>query len=60
MILKILLIIMIIIAFLMYLLILGANKCKTEIERQQEDDEEIKALKETNKIIEKNNKYEER
>lgn len=44
----------------MYLLILGANKCKTEIERQQEDDEEIKALKETNKIIEKNNKYEER
>lgn len=56
MILKILLIIMIIIAFLMYLLILGANKCKTEIERQQDENEEIKALKETNKIIEKNNK----
>lgn len=45
MILKILLVGMIIIAFLMYLVILGANKCKTDEERKQEDEEQAKALK---------------
>ena len=46
MILKILLIIMLVIAFFMYLVILGANKCKT-------DEEQAKALKQANKIVKK-------
>ena len=51
MILKILLIIMMIIAFFMYLVILGANKCKTDRERQQDEEEEIKALKKAHKDV---------
>ncbi len=53
MILKILLIIMLAIAFFMYLVILGANKCKTDEERKQEDEEQAKALKQANKIVKK-------
>ena len=56
MILKILLAVMIIIAFFMYLVILGANKCKTDRERMQDDEEEIKALKKADKIIKENKK----
>lgn len=54
MILKILFIIMIIIAFFMYLVILGANKCKSDLEREQDNEEEIKALEKANKIIKEN------
>jgi len=56
MILKILLIIMMIIAFFMYLVILGANKCKTAREIQEDEEEQIKALKKANEIIEENKK----
>ena len=54
MVIKFLLIEMIIIAFLMYLVILGASKMKSEEERKQEDEEQIKALKEAKQIINKN------
>lgn len=47
---------MMIIAFFMYLVILGANKCKTDRERQQDEEEEIKALKKANEIIKVNKK----
>ena len=47
---------MMIIAFFMYLVILGANKCKTDRDRQQDEEEEIKALEKANKIIEENKK----
>jgi len=56
MILKILLAVMIFIAFFMYLVILGANKCKSDREREEDIEEELKALKKANKIIEKNKK----
>ena len=45
---------MIIIAFFMYLVILGANKCKSDLEREQDNEEEIKALEKANKIIKEN------
>ncbi len=51
MVLKILLIEMIIIAFLMYLVILGASKSKSEEERKMEDEEQAKALREAKEII---------
>ena len=51
--LKILLTIMLAIAFFMYLVILGANKCKTDEERKQEDEEQAKALEQANKIVKK-------
>lgn len=54
MVIKFLLIEMIIIAFLMYLVILGASKMKSEEERKQEDEEQIKALNEAREIIKKN------
>jgi len=54
MILKILFIIMLIIALFMYLVILGANKCKSDLEREQDNEEEIKALEKANKIIKEN------
>lgn len=44
MIIKMILIIMIIIAVLMYLVIVGADKCKTKEERKVEEQEEMKAL----------------
>ena len=48
MILKILLIDMIIIAVFMYLLILGANKCKTAEEKELEDKEQMEQIKNCN------------
>lgn len=56
MIIKILLAVMIFIAFFMYLVILGANKCKSDREREQDIEEELKALKKANKTIEENKK----
>lgn len=54
MVIKFLLIEMIIIAFLMYLVILGASKTKSEEEIKREDEEQIKALNEAREIIKKN------
>ena len=51
---------MIIIAFFVYLVILGANKCKSDQERKQDDEEQIKALKKANEIIKENKKIKER
>ena len=48
MILKMLLIDMIIIAVFMYLLILGANKCKTAEERELEGNEQMEQIKKCN------------
>lgn len=45
---KILLIILIINAVLVYLVILGANKCKSEFEREQENQLEILYIEEIN------------
>lgn len=45
MILKILLINMFIIAVFMYLLLVGANKCKTAEERELEDKEQMEQVK---------------
>ena len=42
MILKIIIIIFIIIAIFMYLVILGASKCKSDLERAIDDEEEAK------------------
>ena len=56
MIVKILLIDMLIIAILMYLVILGANKTKTAEEREMEDKEQIKYLKKYNSRRKKNGK----
>ena len=56
MIFKILLIDMIIIAVLMYLVIVGANMCKTAEEREMEDKEQIKYLKKYNSRRKKNGK----
>ena len=54
MVIKFLLIEMFIIAFLMYLVILGSSKTKSEEERKREDEEQIKALEEAKEIINKN------
>lgn len=54
MILKILFIIMIITAVFMYLVILGASKCKTELDRKLEDEEQSKAINEAQQIIKEN------
>ena len=40
----------------MYLVILGASKCKSEEEKTQEDDEQANALKEAKRIIEERKK----
>ena len=48
MIFKILLIDMFITSIFMYLLLLGANKCKTAKERETEDEEQIEELKKCN------------
>lgn len=45
MIIRILLIVMFIIAAFIYLLLLGANKCKTAEERKMEDIEQMEQLK---------------
>ncbi len=56
MILKILLIDMIIIAVLMYLVIVGANMCKTAEEREMENNEEMEYLKKYDSRRKKNGK----
>ena len=56
MIVKILLIIMIIIAVFLYLVILGASKNKTARERELEDIEEMKYLKNYNSRRQKNDR----
>ncbi len=56
MVVKILLIGMLIIAILMYLVIVGANKCKTAEERKNDEDEEIKAIEKWRQDNERKNK----
>lgn len=56
MIFKILLICMLIIGILMYLVILGANKYKTQTEREMENEEQIEILKKLQMQEEKSEK----